>query len=286
MTAINSPKGTIKSALSAFALVAVVSLSAGAHPHLDNDDNDDEKVITKKVEKKINIGKNGKRRTVTIVRDGKSHEVITDGAKWHIDGVDIDKHIQFKRVSAIEKALDEVRSALGDVQKRLKASKKRSDKKALTAAKDSLEKAIEALEEQREIRGEHMAMVSLDGAQRHRIIEIEREAVREALEGLDEQAQELLESRTETLRELAEVRVELADEIADLQIEIGDGEDMHVIRLRALREAELAISDMEEHHLAAIKQAEAELKRARERLEKKLEKQKKARKAKKADKEK
>lgn len=248
--------------LSLFAATALMGTAAFAGA--DQDSGAEDQHVEKKIDKRT------EKRTIRIVRDDDEGRAIRQNSRRKSIEPDDAHHARTAKTRAVEEALEEVRSALDDVRIRLEKTRNRNDKRALNTAKESLEKAIEALEKQKEIYSESFRQREVGDRGKHRHIVIEREVVKEALEQLDEQAEELLQSREEILDDIQQMREELADEIADIQIEIDDGDDMHVVRLRALRDAELAISGMEKHHLAAIKAAEAELKRARKRLEKKL----------------
>lgn len=261
-----------RAALSAFAIVAVAATGAFAHPH---DDDAERKSARDKIVEKI--VRDTQRQTVRVIQEAKRANVHGR----HIEIVpEIRQEIRFAQMGEIEDALEDVRDALSEVKDRRKAAKNKRDKKALEAAETSLEKAIEALEKQKENGHPRVTAFNMDIpgpdfdfsalTNRRLFLEFEREAIEDALEGLDDEAESLVDSRQEMLEELAEAREEIAEEIQELEIEIEDGEDHQVIRLRALRDAELAIADMEGQHLAALKAAEKELKRARERLEKQL----------------
>lgn len=288
LIALNKHKRIGRTALSALAMCAVAANGALAHPH----DDDKRKTARDKIVEKI--VKDSRKQTVRIIQDAKRAELRSRGA--HIEIMPhISQEIRLRHAGAIEEALDDVRDALAEVQERQKATKNKSDKKALELAAESLEKAIEALEEQKEMRQGAVTAFNIDIpgpdfdfsalSDRRLFLEFEREALEEALEGLDEQAEALIDSRQDMLEELAEAREELAEEISELQEEAEDGDDYHVARLRALRQAELSIAEMEEHHIAALKAAEKELKRTRKRLERQLkEKEERAKRAEKREK--
>lgn len=267
-------------ALSVTALLVAAPVSA--HPH---DDDDDKK---KKHGKQVEVIINGER----MVIDPES-SITLNGLRHHfshgkdntvvIDIPNVRRQVKRIETHSIADALEEVREALEEIQERKKAAKRKADRQALEGAEKSLEAAIEALESQH-MRGE-MAVLDMDlGGQVMRMesfpgprlmLEFERKVIEEAIEELDEQEEDLMDSRRDVVEELAEAREEIIQEIEELQEEADDDDDWHVSRLRALREAELAIAEMEEQHLAAIKQAEKELERARKRLEKRLEEKEK-----------
>lgn len=253
-----SGKSVFRLTLSALTISVLVGTTAFALARQDQDQSP-EKKVEKPDDKQVE-----KRRTVKVIQSGRKVREIKNGK----DG-DVIRH-EDSHVRAIEDALEEVREALRGVAERLENARGERDRETLEAAKESLERAIEALEEQRENRVYVHRIIDQRRDAERRMIRIERAAVRDALERLDDEAEELMESREEMLDGIEEMREELAEEIEDIQIEIEEGDDRHVVRLRALREAELAVSEMEEHHLAAIKAAEKELQRARARLEKKL----------------
>lgn len=266
------------------ALAAATSMAMSAFSVSAQDGDDDDEI---EIEIHESVDK-GKKHRVKIIEDGKVVREIKSPGRFQVIGPGVERTIQVERGRAVEKALQEVRDALADVSERLEKAKGRKNRQALEAAKESLETAIEALELQRENGLHTRATIEIHPDVERRMIVLEREAVRDALERLDEEAEELNESRHEMLEGIEEMREEIAEEIEELTIEIEDGDDRHVIRLRALRDAELAVSQMEEHHLNALRSAEKELKRARERLERKLvieEKKRKAEEEKKDDKE-
>lgn len=259
-------------ALAAASSLALTAFTANAQ---DQEDDADQEV------EKHESDEGDKKRRVKIIENGKVVKEFKGSGKWEFIGPEIERTIHIERRRAVEDALEEVREALQDVSERLEKAEGRQNKRALEAAKESLESAIEALETQRENELHTRATIDIHPDVERRMIVLEREAVRDALERLDEEAEELMESREEVLEGIEEMREEIAEEIEELTIEIEEGDDRHVIRLRALRDAELAVSQMEEHHLSAIRSAEKELKRARERLEKKLVIERKKREAKK-----
>lgn len=262
------------------ALAAASSLALTAFAANAQDQDEDESPEVEKHESDDSV----KRRHVKIIENGRVVKEFKGSGKWEFISPEVERTIHVERRRAVEDALEEVHEALADVSERLEKAEGRKNKRALEAAKESLENAIEALEKQRENQLHARTTIEFQPEIERRMIVLEREAVRDALERLDEEAEELMESREEMLEGIEEMREEIAEEIEELTIEIEEGDDRHVIRLRALRDAELAVSQMEEHHLNAIRSAEKELKRARERLEKKLVLERKKREARKEDK--
>lgn len=181
-------------------------------------------------------------------------------------------------LEAIELALAESKEALEEVEDNLQHTPRRIDKASLKAAKKKLIGTIRALEWQRTNLVNNQSRlfeIKADAEEKRVIVESQRRAIeRQVVEEIVSKKQELEILRQQVLRELEQTREELAIEIQRLQTAINSyRSNQHAERLRALRSAELAISEMEQQHLSAIEATEAEIKKVQNELNDKLRKQ-------------
>ena len=180
-------------------------------------------------------------------------------------------------VKTLDDALVSMRQALDDVQANLDHTQRRIEKASLNAARKKLQGTIKALEWQRNNLVENRTKLSRieDSVEEKRAnVEVTRQTIhQQVVEQLNAQKEGISGARKQILAELEQTREELADEIEQLQTSIEDQDDIRADRLRALRDAEMTIADMEKHHLSAIESVEQELKRTRQRLEQKIQEQ-------------
>ncbi len=197
--------------------------------------------------------KEQKKRTISVTSSSGHGDASTSSVR-------IVRHVA-KNKEAIEQAKD----ALGDVMERLQRAESDAERSALEAARDGLETAIESLERQRV---NHIVV----GPSELEMANIEIEALTDALADMSEHQRDLHGMRQDLHEEIEEARREIADALGDVEMELDLDGDLRTIRIQSLRAAETSLEDYEERHLEALKRAEADLKRERERLERRLEK--------------
>lgn len=185
---------------------------------------------------------------------------------------------QHKSIAAIDIALEESRVALDDLEANLQHTPRRIDRASLKVAKKRLLGTIKALEWQRRNMLENNSKLNAMKAsvdQKRTYVEAKRLAIEQEVVGkIVEKKEELGAVRQNLLTELEQTREVIAVEIQQLQTTINEYQsNRNNMRLKALREAELAVSEMEQRHLSAIDATEAELKKVREKLEHKLKEQ-------------
>lgn len=212
---------------------------------------------------------------ITAVAYQQGKEEKTESKEHQDITVDIDDAFIIASIEATEEAMEEVRSALNDVHAQYKKSKNKREKKALKQAASSLKSALKALELQKNSAGREMHAFRIHGELAERFA-IEKEALQDALESLADRAEGLADMRATIHEDVLEMREELAEKLEDLREEIEieldaeDDENIRVIKLRALRSAEINVAEVEKQHLMALKSAEREIARARARLEAKI----------------
>lgn len=204
-------------------------------------------------EKSAEDDKPQKRRTIRVISSGGHGGSDTSEVR-------IVRHVAKNR-----EAIEQAKAALGDVMERLQRADSDEERRALEAAREGLETAIESLERQRV---NHIVVGPSQVELRH----IEAEALEDALAEMSEQQQDLYGMRRDLQQEIEEARREIADALGDVEMELDLDGDLRTLRIQSLRAAETSLEDYEERHLQAIKRAEADLKRERERLERRLEK--------------
>jgi|GEM_PF-1716126 len=199
------------------------------------------------------------KRTIRVVKSGDSTVVVE--RKGHRTVLATSDRAAFEKEQ--QEALKEARTALNEVMERLMKAKEKKEVKALQAAQKGLEAAIISLEERR------MRHVIV-GPSRVEIAKIESEAMAEALEDLEEREVELSEMRVDLKGDIAEARREIEEALGELELELDLDGNVRTLRIESLKSAQLSLEEMEKHHLQALKQAEADIKRERERLEARL----------------
>ncbi|WP_286828447.1 MULTISPECIES: hypothetical protein [Kordiimonas] len=199
------------------------------------------------------------KRTIRVVRSGDSKVEVHKKGHRTVLATSDRKAFEKEQQEALEKA----RAALNEVTERLMKAKSKSEVQALKAAQKGLEAAIISLEERRM---RHVIVAP----SRIEIARIESEAMAEALTDLSESEAELSEMRIELKDEIAEARREIEEALGDLELELDIDGDIRTLRIESLKSAQLSLEEMEKHHLEALKQAEADIKRERERIEQRL----------------
>lgn len=209
-----------------------------------------------------------------LVSDVNASSLISNTTQTNSNTVTSDEAVT---VQSLDEALLTMKLALEDVQANLSHTTRRIEKASLNSARKKLLGTIKALEWQRNnlIRNQAKLDQIEDKVKESSLtVEASRQVIKQQVEEhLNAQTEGLSGARDQILAELEQTREELANEIEQLQTAIEDQDEVRVDRLRALREAELTIADMEKRHLSAIQSAEAELKKTRERLEHKLQEQ-------------
>lgn len=181
---------------------------------------------------------------------------------------------QSDEIRALDKALEDVKAALEDVQLRFKYRSARLERLALTSARKKLLEAIETLEWQRQnLIEDTERLKNLEEAVtvKRQTVHNDREMTQKRyMENLNKQLAELSKTRTRLVEEFRVTQEGFAEEIEELQNEVQGDDKTRNVRLRALREAELAVADLEQYHLSAIAAAEEELMRNKKRLQEEL----------------
>ncbi len=199
------------------------------------------------------------KRTIRVVKSGDSKVVVE--RKGHRTVLATSDREAFEKKH--KEALKEAKAALAEVSERLAKAKNKSEKQALKAAQRGLQAAIVSLEERRM---RHVIVAP----SRVEIARIESDAMADALEHLADREVELTEMRVDLKGDIAEARREIEEALGDLELELDLDGDVRTLRIESLKSAELSLEEMEKHHLEALKRAEEDIKRERERLEERL----------------
>lgn len=243
-----------KLALFAGLSVSAVAIAGTSHALIAVGDDGVKAKETEKAEK-------SEKRRIRVVRSGDGPVTVVGShgktvVHTGIHGADYDD-------GAFEEALEEAQDALSDVVARLKKTKNKDERLALEAAKRGLMTAIETLETRR-VR--HIAM----GPSRIEIAAIEADALRGALKQLEIQQGELSSMRFDLKGELEDAREEIEEALGELELELDLDGDIRALRFEALQSAGKSLDEMERDHLDALKRAEEDIRRERERLEQRL----------------
>lgn len=209
-----------------------------------------------------------------LVSDVKASSLISDVSQ--VSAVNTVNN-ETVTVESLDEALLAMKLTLEEVQANLSHTTRRIEKASLTSARKKLQSTIKALEWQRNNLIENKTKLdSIEDKVKENQLTVEANHLaikRQVEERLNAQTQGLSGAKDQILAELEQTREELANEIEQLQMAIEDQGEIRADRLRALREAEMTIADMEKQHLSVIQSAEEELRKTRERLEHKLQEQ-------------
>ncbi|MCJ9430266.1 hypothetical protein [Kordiimonas marina] len=205
-----------------------------------------------------------KKQVITVQSDG-STIVRKDGkiivSNTHVVA-DTDPSMA-ETVSA--KAIRDARAALEDIDDRLKKTRNSDERKVLEVARDSLRGTIDALEAApNTLIYDHYVMD--DGDLNARVKELRLHEGK--IKGL----------RVELHRDLENARSDIADALEGLEVEVNQNGDITRLRMNDLKGLQDELDRTEEQRLKALERAEAEIKRARANLERRIE-EKKAREA-------
>jgi len=240
-------------------------LSTTAYQQVDEDKPvvEEKKVKTKKTIKVITSGKpvvlESKKGRYVILKDHAHHAEHDDDTGKRVYRYSFGSKNKPHHEYYAEKTLEQVQQSLETVEKRLKKARKKAEKKALTVARDGLMIALKTLKDL-SIRQMH-AMKMRDG---HDV------AIVETLKDIDIYDGEISSMRVEVLEDMQGLRETIAEALGDAQLEIDLNGDVRGLRIESLNRGEYLHKGNTKERLEAIKRAENELKKARERLEKLL----------------
>jgi len=233
---------------------ALSTAVAAAYMSEDKKIQDEKKLEKKKTIKVISSGKpiiieRKKGRYTVGGHDHESddqsrrHEHVHDGVRTYryiIDG----KHHSDAEDDSYAHGLARIEEALEQVNTRLKKTKRKSERRVLEAARDGLTTAIDTLKAQ--------------NRSVYRVFGHSRGHGGSHVEILDE------------------VRGSLAEVLGDVELEIDLDGDPRRLRIESFLHGRHEMEGTEEERLEAIKRAEKELQKARERLERRLTEKKKS----------
>jgi len=210
-------------------------------------------------------GKTVHKKQVIVVQSDGSTIVRKDGkivvSNAHVVA-DTDPSMA-ETVSA--KAIRDARAALEDIEARLKKTHNSDERKVLEVARDSLRGTIDALEAApNTLIYDHYVMGDGDLDARLKELRLHEGKIK----GL----------RVELHRDLENARSNIADALDGLEVEVDKNGDITRLRMNDLKGLQDEIDRTDEQRLKALERAEAEIKRARENLERRIE-EKKAREA-------
>ncbi len=164
-----------------------------------------------------------------------------------------------------QEALDKVSASLDSVKAQLEQAKADKEEYAVTALESAvigLEAAKKSLENNA-VNGNFVVRGMPDGGNFEFVI-------KEALGDLELGETDLKEMRIELRAKLEEAREDIEETRREIEMEIENDSEEREFHIKMLVDAEFDMEKMEEHHLKALKKAEEELRRSREKLEKKL----------------
>ncbi len=203
-------------------------------------------------------GEHGKKiRMMRHAKDGKQHAPRVHKMRMKLHDAN----------STMEKAMQELELAKQEVAKELAAVKDKDSAEymGLEIAKEAIDSAMNSLGEQRfDEKRIEIEIRKMDKQIMHHL--------KDAMKDVHEQRKIIVDLQGDIHDEVEGARQELRTMI--IEIEGMDEGEERMIRLHAIEEMDMAMGDMAEHRLKALKRAEEELRKSRIELEKQIAEQK------------
>lgn len=221
---------------------------------------DDDKMVVKEEKDKKS------KRTVRVIQSGKP-SIVVGSTSPHIEHK-ADKDVEHRGTRSYsftihddkhDKAVEKIKKSLKKVKAQLKKAKTKSAKESLEMAEEALKTSLKALQQSRAAQV-HSFAFSGD----------HRERLADALKDVEIYQGDIQSMRVEVLDELGSVREALRQALGDVELEIDLDGELRSLRIDSIRRAEDRLEGMEEEHLEALRRAEEDLRRAREKLQKRM----------------